>query len=77
MKSNHYHNTFSAIYLYYTYVYNGSKKCGATSVITVDDISGIEIGHLVTVNCENYTQETVIGQCTQISENTVGRVLNA
>ena len=23
----------------------------------------------MTVNCENYTQETVIGQCTQISEN--------
>jgi len=52
-------------------VYAGSKRGGTISGTVIEDISKIETGQLVAVNCENYAQEPVIGQCTQISGDTI------
>ena len=49
-------------------VYTGSRSGAVT---TVNDLSSIEVGHLVAVYCENYTCEPVIGQCIQISGSNV------
>ena len=55
----------------YQQVYCGSKPSGTRSVTTVEDVSKIQIGHMVAVHCENYTREPVIGQCTQISASNI------
>lgn len=42
------------------------------TIVEAEEVaSKLEIGHLVAVHCENYTQEPVIGECIQISDETM------